>query len=96
MEFAVAINMERFDPGRRMDDVMREVLHLVQMADRGGFETLGPPSTTPSSCTISPNPLTLLIWWAQHTERIRLGAATVVAPYWDPIRLAGEAACATT
>ena len=39
MKFAVAINMERFDPTRRMDDVTREVLHLVQMADRGGFET---------------------------------------------------------
>jgi len=92
MKFAVAINMERFDPGRRMDDVMREVLHLVQMADRAGFETAWAAEHHTIESIISPNPLTLLTWWAQHTERIRLGAATVVAPYWDPIRLAGEAA----
>ena len=92
MKFAVAINMERFDPGRRMDDVTREVLHLVQMADRGGFETAWAAEHHTIESIIGPNPLTMLIWWAQHTERIRLGAATVVAPYWNPIRLAGEAA----
>ena len=30
--------------------------------------------------------------WAAHTSRIRLGTAVVVAPYWHPIRVAGEAA----
>ena len=92
MKFAVAINMERFDPARRMDDVMREVLHLVQMAEHGGFETAWAAEHHTIESIIGPNPLTTLIWWAQHTERIRLGAATVVAPYWNPIRLAGEAA----
>jgi flavin-dependent trigonelline monooxygenase, oxygenase component len=32
------------------------------------------------------------VHWAAHTLRIRLGAAVVVAPYWHPIRVAGEAA----
>lgn len=92
MKFAVAINLERFDPRRRMDDVMREVLHLVQMADRGGFETVWAAEHHTIESIIAPNPLQILTWWGQHTERIRLGAAAVVAPYWDPIRLAGEAA----
>ena len=92
MKFAAAINMERFDPRRRMDDVMREALQLVQMADRGGFEAAWTAEHHTIESIISPNPLQVLTWWGQHTDRIRLGAATVVAPYWDPIRLAGEAA----
>ena len=39
-----------------------------------------------------PNPFTILMHWAAHTSRIRLGTAVVVAPYWHPIRVAGEAA----
>jgi alkanesulfonate monooxygenase SsuD/methylene tetrahydromethanopterin reductase-like flavin-dependent oxidoreductase (luciferase family) len=92
MKFAVAINLERFDPARRMDDVTREVLHFLQMADRGGFETAWAAEHHTIESIIGPNPLTTLVWWGQHTERIRLGAATIVAPYWNPIRLAGEAA----
>jgi len=42
--------------------------------------------------TIAPNPFQILTWWAQHTDRIRLGTAVAVAPYWNPINLAGEAA----
>ena len=34
----------------------------------------------------------ILARWADHTTRIRLGAGVVVAPYWHPIRAAGEAA----
>ena len=33
-----------------------------------------------------------LMHWAANTSRIRLGTAVVVAPYWHPIRVAGEAA----
>jgi alkanesulfonate monooxygenase SsuD/methylene tetrahydromethanopterin reductase-like flavin-dependent oxidoreductase (luciferase family) len=42
--------------------------------------------------TIAPNPFLILTWWATHTEKIGLGTAVVVAPYWNPIDLAGEAA----
>jgi len=92
MKFSVSVNMERFDPSRRMDDVVRETLFLVQMADRGGFEAAWAAEHHTIESIIAPNPLQTLTWWAQHTDRIRLGAAAIVAPYWDPIRLAGEAA----
>ncbi len=92
MKFAVSINMERFEPGRKMQDAMDEALALVQMADRGGFETVWTAEHHTIECTISPNPFQTLTWWGQHTEQIRLGTATLVAPYWSPIRLAGEAA----
>jgi alkanesulfonate monooxygenase SsuD/methylene tetrahydromethanopterin reductase-like flavin-dependent oxidoreductase (luciferase family) len=92
MKFAVSINMERFSPARDMQTVMAETLELVKMADAGGFETVWTAEHHTIECTIAPNPFTTLAWYGHHTDRIRLGTATLVAPYWDPIRLAGEAA----
>jgi alkanesulfonate monooxygenase SsuD/methylene tetrahydromethanopterin reductase-like flavin-dependent oxidoreductase (luciferase family) len=92
MKFAVSINLERFSPSRDMQTVLAEALELVKMADAGGFETVWTAEHHTIECTIAPNPFNTLTWFGHHTDRIRLGTATVVAPYWDPIRLAGEAA----
>ena len=92
MKFAVSLHMERYSPQTPMSEVMANVLALARMADEGGFETLWAPEHHTIECTISPNPFTTLTWLGQHTERIRLGTATLAAAYWSPIRLAGEAA----
>lgn len=92
MKFSVSLNMERFSPNRNMQDVVAETLEIVRMADAGGFETIWTAEHHTIEFTIAPNPFQLLTWWGSHTDRIRLGTATVVAPYWTPIRLAGEAA----
>ena len=42
--------------------------------------------------TIAPNPFIQLAHLAARTTRIRLGTGNVIAPFWHPIRLAGEAA----
>jgi alkanesulfonate monooxygenase SsuD/methylene tetrahydromethanopterin reductase-like flavin-dependent oxidoreductase (luciferase family) len=39
---------------------------------------------------MQPNPLQWLAYWAGRTERIDLGTACVVAPWWNPVRLASE------
>jgi alkanesulfonate monooxygenase SsuD/methylene tetrahydromethanopterin reductase-like flavin-dependent oxidoreductase (luciferase family) len=44
--------------------------------------------------TIAPNPLLNLIDLARRTKHVRLGTATIIAPFWHPIKLAGEAAMA--
>lgn len=92
MKFAISMHMERFSPDQDMRDVKAKTLEIIRMADAGGFETAWTPEHHTIEFTIAPNPFTILTWWAAHTEQIRLGTATVVAPYWDPIRLAGEAA----
>ncbi len=92
MKFAVSLSMERFSPEASMTEARDRLLALARVADEGGFETLWTAEHHTIECTISPNPFTVLTWLAQHTERIRLGTATLVAPYWSPIRLAGEAA----
>jgi alkanesulfonate monooxygenase SsuD/methylene tetrahydromethanopterin reductase-like flavin-dependent oxidoreductase (luciferase family) len=92
MKFHLAINMERIDAGLRMEEVARHTLEMVQMADRGGFEIAWAAEHHALEMTIAPNPFQILTWWAGRTDRIRLGSAVAVAPYWHPIRLAGEAA----
>ncbi len=92
MRFAVSLNLERFSPDTPMSVVTGNMLELARIADAGGFETIWTAEHHTIECTIAPNPFSILTWIGQHTERIRLGTATIVAPYWSPIRLAGEAA----
>ena len=92
MKFQLAINRERLDGSLAMDAVARHTLEMVQMAEAGGFTTAWAAEHHALEMTIAPNPLQILTWWAGHTSRIRLGTAVAVAAYWNPIKLAGEAA----
>ena len=92
MKFQLAINMERLTPDVDMTDVEPHTLEMVQMADEGGFAIAWAAEHHALEMTIAPNPFQILTWWAAHTSRIRLGSAVVVAAYWHPIRVAGEAA----
>ena len=92
MKFQLAINMERLDDSISMDEVTNHTLEMVKMADQGGFEIVWAAEHHAMEMTIAPNPFQLLTWWGDHTQKIRLGTAVAVAPYWNPIRLAGEAA----
>lgn len=92
MKFQLAINMERMDNSLEMADVMNHTLDMVKLADQGGFNIVWAAEHHALEMTIAPNPFQILTWWANHTENIRLGTAVAAAPYWHPIRLAGEAA----
>ena len=92
MKFQLAINLERMDDSRDMQDVAQHTLEMVQMADRGGFEVVWAAEHHALEMTIAPNPFQLLTWWATHTENIRLGCGVANAAYWHPINIAGEAA----
>lgn len=92
MKFHLAINMERIDDTLDMKDVARHTLEMVQMADAGGFRIAWAAEHHALEMTIAPNPFSILTWWAEHTNYIRLGTAVIAAPYWHPIKAAGEAA----
>ena len=92
MKFQLAINLERHDPSTDIRDVMAHTLDIVKKADQAGFSTVWAAEHHALEMTIAPNPFQILTWWAENTERIRLGTAVAVAPYWHPIDLAGEAA----
>ncbi len=92
MKFQLAVNLERVDDTLSMDQVANHTLDMVKMADKGGFNIVWAAEHHALEMTIAPNPFQILTWWAAHTENVRLGPAVVAAPYWHPIRLAGEAA----
>lgn len=94
MKFSLLVNMERFSKDISHRQLLEEMTELVQIADRGGFETAWFGEHHTIEFTISPNPLELIAYMAPQTQQIRLGTAIVTAPYWNPIRLAGEAAMA--
>ena len=92
MKFTLSINMERTSPAVDMRDVARHTLEMAQMAEVGGFDIVWVGEHYTIEPTISPAPFQLLAHLAAHTSTVRLGTACVVAPYWHPIKLAGEAA----
>jgi len=92
MKFSIAVNMERSEPAQDMREAAANALELVQIAEEGGFEIAWAAEHHGIELTIAPNPFQILLHWGARTNRIRLGTAVVVAPYWHPLRLAGEAA----
>jgi alkanesulfonate monooxygenase SsuD/methylene tetrahydromethanopterin reductase-like flavin-dependent oxidoreductase (luciferase family) len=92
VKFDLVVNLERMDDSVDMRDVIGHVTEMVEMADAGGFAIAWAAEHHALEMTIAPGPFQLLAHWAAHTSRIRLGTAVVVAPYWHPIKLAGEAA----
>ena len=92
MRFNLVVNLERMTPEADMREVARHLTEMVQMADEGGFDIVWAAEHHALEMTIAPGPFQLLSHLAAHTSRIRLGTAVVVAPYWHPVKLAGEAA----
>ena len=92
MKFSIAVNMERSTPDKEPRQIVRQMRELVRLAEEGGFEIAWAAEHHTIELMAGPNPFTFLMDWAAHTSRIRLGTAVVVAPYWHPIRVAGEAA----
>lgn len=92
MRFNLTVNMERMGPEQDMLEVVHHVTEMTQMADQGGIDIVWAAEHHAIEMTIAPNPFQLLAHFAANTDRIRLGTAVVVAPYWHPIKVAGEAA----
>lgn len=94
MKFSIFVHMERSDPSKPHRELFREVEELVLIAEAAGFETAWIGEHHGMEFTIAPNPFVQLSYLAAKTDRIRLGTGNVVAPFWHPIKLAGEAALA--
>lgn len=91
MKFGIMVDMGRFDDSVSPEQLLRNTTELVQLAEQGGFDFAFCGEHHGHEMTIAPNPLNILTYWATQTESIRLGPAVVCAPYWHPLRLAGEA-----
>ncbi|QIA25046.1 LLM class flavin-dependent oxidoreductase [Mesorhizobium sp. AA22] len=92
MKFSLFVHMERSDSAKPHAELIDELEELVLMAEAAGFETAWIGEHHGMEFTISPNPFINIAYLGARTKRIRLGTGTVVAPFWHPIKLAGEAA----
>ena len=92
MKFSLFAHMERLDPNQDMRRLHAEFLELCDMAEDAGFEAIWTGEHHGMNFTIAPNPVLNLVDLARRTSRVRLGTGTIVAPFWHPIKLAGEAA----
>ncbi|WP_295316365.1 LLM class flavin-dependent oxidoreductase [Roseobacter sp.] len=94
MEFSLFAHMELLTPDQPHAQLNEELLTLCRMADDGGMRAVWTGEHHGMQFTIAPNPLMSLVNIAAHTKNVRLGTGTVIAPFWHPIKLAGEAASA--
>lgn len=94
MDFSLFVHMERLTPDQPHAQLHAELIELCKMADAGGMRAIWTGEHHGMEFTIAPNPLTSLVDISHHTKNVRLGTGTIIAPFWHPIKLAGEAASA--
>ena len=92
MRFSLFVHMERVSSDQDQKELYDQFVELAKMADEGGMHAVWTGEHHGMDFTISPNPFLNLIDLARQTKNVRLGTGTIIAPFWHPIRLAGEAA----
>lgn len=92
MRFSLFVHMERISPDQDQKQLYEEFVALAKLADDGGLHAVWTGEHHGMDFTIAPNPFLNLVDLARQTKHVRLGTGTMIAPFWHPIRLAGEAA----
>lgn len=69
---------------------MEETLAMGELVEPLGFDSIWATEHYGSAYSMQPNPLQYLSYWAGHTKRVDVGTAVIVAPWWNPVRLASE------
>ncbi|UWQ35556.1 LLM class flavin-dependent oxidoreductase (plasmid) [Leisingera sp. M527] len=92
MKFSLFAHMERISDDQDQKQLYDEFIQLCKIADDGGMHAVWTGEHHGMNFTIAPNPFLNLVDVARQTKNVRLGTGTVIAPFWHPIRLAGEAA----
>lgn len=92
MQFSLFAHMERITAEQPHELLYEQFVELCQMADEGGMRAIWTGEHHGMEFTIAPNPFLTIVDLAHHTKSVRLGTGTIVAPFWHPIKLAGEAA----
>ena len=92
MEFSLFAHMERVSRAESHEKLYSDFIDLCKMADEGGMRAIWTGEHHGMEYTIAPNPFLSIVDLAHHTKNVRLGTGTIIAPFWHPIKLAGEAA----
>lgn len=81
------------DPTRGQER-LRETIELTQLSEQLGFASVVFGENHFSNYGLSPNPVLLAAAIGQHTDHIEIGTGITVLPFWNPVRLAEDAAVA--
>lgn len=71
-------------------DNMDETLYMGDLVEPLGYDSIWATEHYGSAYSMQPNPLQYLAYWAGRTKRVDMGTAVIVAPWWNPVRLASE------
>ena len=91
MRFSLFVHMERWDDSVSHRQLFEDLTELTLMAEAGGFGTVWIGEHHSMEYTISPSPMPQLAYLAARTSTIRLGAGTIIAPFWNPFGSRGSA-----
>ena len=69
---------------------MDDTLYMGELVEPLGFDSIWATEHYGSAYSMQPNPLQYLAYWAGRTNRVDMGTAVIVAPWWNPVRLAHE------
>ena len=69
---------------------MDNTLYMGELVEPLGFDSIWATEHYGSAYSMQPNPLQYLAYWAGRTSRVDMGTAVIVAPWWNPVRLAHE------
>lgn len=69
---------------------MDNTLAMGELVEPLGFDSIWATEHYGSAYSMQPNPLQWLAYWAGRTSRVDVGTAVIVAPWWNPVRLAHE------
>ncbi len=69
---------------------MDDTLYMGELVEPLGFDSIWATEHYGSAYSMQPNPLQYLAYWAGRTTRVDMGTAVIVAPWWNPVRLASE------
>jgi alkanesulfonate monooxygenase SsuD/methylene tetrahydromethanopterin reductase-like flavin-dependent oxidoreductase (luciferase family) len=69
---------------------MEDTLIAGELVEPLGFDSIWATEHYGSAYSMQPNPLQYLAYWAGRTSRVDVGTAVIVAPWWNPVRLASE------
>ncbi len=69
---------------------MDNTLYMGELVEPLGFDSIWATEHYGSAYSMQPNPLQWLAYWAGRTTRVDMGTAVIVAPWWNPVRLAHE------
>jgi len=90
MHFGLFCLMTQRQRGKRPGDIYRETVEHVQLAEKIGLEIAWFAEHHFSNYCLCPSPLTMTSFMAGQTSTIKLGPAVIVAPLYDPIRMAED------